>query len=420
MPKPTTVDKATKARSGAVVPPMPAPIMMDKVTKARLEAVSKQTPRYLFRLWSNGKPGESPSGGYHGLNTATAITPLAFFQIQGHESAYHMTKQEFTNNALQHLQWQYIATEFSSWSASLVFILNKCPGTYNESRDVSSLYVSIIDVEMLQETNQIFYVPLLDFLKPGEWNYPHKYLVYGVVKGWHKALPYVSFTNLWISGNLSFGISPPNPLTEDNVQQARKIGDLFGGEFALPITLAISCCLRRDRDLWMRGVSTKDLEIVLRGIKGLKIPESWRKRHPIVGHTISCQNFDDTKQMTMLTSALMRHFKERNYSNVQMSSRFENSDGECPHLESEEGETEGAKTKDGGRENGGASLKQDVGSPAHAMREAKDELSDAVQELERTLDGLNVDVPKDDDEGAKIEGLTTRITRAIFRIVELI
>jgi hypothetical protein len=390
----------TKARLEEVVPATLAPIMMDKATKARLEAVSKQTPRYLFRLWSNGKDGEDPSGGYHGLNTTTAITPLAFSQSQGHESAYHLTKQEFTNNALQHLQWQYIATEFSSWSASLVFILNKCPGTYNQSRDNGNLYVSVIDVEMLQESNQIFYVPLLEFLKPGAWPYPHEYLVHGVVKGpWHRALPYGSFTSLWICVDPSFSGTPVDPVTADYVQQARKIGDLFGGEFALPITLAILCCLRRDRDLWVHGVSTKDLDTIIRGIKGLKIPESWRKRHPIVGHAISCQNFNDTKQTTMLIRAVMRHFKETNDSNKRPKFESENSEAECPQFEPEECQTEGAKSKGGSEDGGGVYLEQGVLNAACATHEVMEELSEAVRELEKTLSGLDLDISAEDDGG---------------------
>ena len=158
-----------------------------------------------------------------------------------------------------------------------MFILNKCPSTYNQSKDNGNLYVSVIDVEMLWETNQTFYVPLLDFLKPGEWSYPHKYLVHGVVRGpWHKAVPYESFTDLRISDCVCFCkiLTPIEPLTEACIQRARNSGELFGDEFALPITLASMSCKRRDRDVWMHGVSKGDLKSVLHGIKGLKVPES--------------------------------------------------------------------------------------------------------------------------------------------------
>lgn len=40
-----------------------------------MEAVRAQTPRYLYRLWSDG---ENPTGGRHGLNIVEAITPHGF------------------------------------------------------------------------------------------------------------------------------------------------------------------------------------------------------------------------------------------------------------------------------------------------------------------------------------------------------
>jgi hypothetical protein len=103
-----------------------------------------------------------------------------------------------------------------------------------------------------------------------------------------------------------------------------------------------------------------------------------------------------------------------------MNSRSENSDGECPHPGSVEGQTEGEKRKDEGKEDGVVFLTQVVDSPAHETHEAKDELSDAVLELGRTLDGLDVDAYTEDDEGARIEELMTRIATAIFRIMELV
>ena len=140
--------------------------IMDKSTKAELEAVRKQTPRYLFRLWSYGKAGEPPTGGHAGLNTETPITPIAFGNGKGHKSVYDMTREFFAEMVSRHLCVFHIETEFSSWSASLNYILSKCPGIssagirYSE-RDEDHVYVSVIDTEMLWETNQVFYVPLL-------------------------------------------------------------------------------------------------------------------------------------------------------------------------------------------------------------------------------------------------------------------
>lgn len=148
----------------------------------------------------------------------------------------------------------------------------------------------------------------------------------------HKALPCASFTNLRIGYYWSFSTSP-TPLTENDIQRARQIGDLFGNEFAIPITLAILCCVQRDPNLWIHGVSTRDLGAVIRGIKGLTIPESWRKSHPVVGHAINHQNFGDTKQMTMLVRAVMRHLKQTNNANMPTQVRSEISEDEILQAE---------------------------------------------------------------------------------------
>ena len=88
--------------------------IMDKSTKAELEAVRKQTPRYLFRLWSYGKAAEPPTGEYAGLNTEMAITPLAFAKGKGHMSVYDMTREFFAEMVSRHLCVFHIETEFSS------------------------------------------------------------------------------------------------------------------------------------------------------------------------------------------------------------------------------------------------------------------------------------------------------------------
>ena len=140
---------------------------MDKLTQAKLETVRKNVLRYLFRFWSTGEARVPPLGGYAWLNTTTAITPLAFFRGNGHESVYGMGKEDLVNLVLSHLHGRRdIGTEFSSWAASPGFVLQRVPeysggraDYFDRSED--NRYVSIIDTEMLWETNQAFYVPLL-------------------------------------------------------------------------------------------------------------------------------------------------------------------------------------------------------------------------------------------------------------------
>lgn len=162
---------------------------MDEHTVAELEAIRKQTPRYLFRLWSDGN---KPSGGRLSLNKRDKITPHGFAGgLKGHESAYHLTKDQFIQMALDHLLCLHIDTEFSSWTASFNFVASMCPGIPScgksyASRYQKNLYISVIDVEMLWETNQAFYVPSLNTLHKGvlehlglgrKCNYPEEYLV---------------------------------------------------------------------------------------------------------------------------------------------------------------------------------------------------------------------------------------------------
>jgi hypothetical protein len=138
---------------------------MDRSTKAKLEGIRKDIPRYRFRYWSDETADQPPSGGYVGLNTTTAITPLAFARGKGHKSVYDMPKEEFTQLAYWHLDTSHdIETEFSSWATSPGFVLQRLPGITDGGRDYVSrdgAYVSVIATEMLWETNQIFYVPLL-------------------------------------------------------------------------------------------------------------------------------------------------------------------------------------------------------------------------------------------------------------------
>jgi hypothetical protein len=82
-----------------------------------------------------------------------------------------------------------------------------------------------------------------------------------------------------------------------------------GDNFALPMTVAILCCRKRDRGLWSKGVRSKDLELVLKGIKGLKVPQSWKRLDKVTGHSIIPDNLNDSKQLTRLIRALIKHFK---------------------------------------------------------------------------------------------------------------
>ena len=396
--------QAAIASTGVLPYEMLPPTTMDKVTAAKLEAVRRRNPKYLYRLWSNGKANETPSGGRVGLNTTEAITPLAFSPNGGggHQNVYQMTKDEFTDMARRHLRvCTHIETEFSSWTASLSYILHGCPGIGSgnvdlNERDTDEMHISIIDVEMLWDTNQIFYVPLLDFLSPGNMNFAHEYLVHGKIEGpWYKAIPYSALKNvpeLCITPHWHFGGDefPSVRLTEEDVRWACKLGELFGDKFALPMTLAVLCCTKRDSDLWMHGVGSQDIDILLEGIEGLEIPESWKKRHPVTGHTISCENFSDTRQMTTLVRKLVRHFRSHGIPSGK-NDREQHGALRCPALELKD---RAADDLEAGDEDEKEMCRNTNRGPDHKNATAK--VGDAqhnpgqdVREFERTSYGLD-------------------------------
>ena len=298
--------------------------VMDEDTRRRLESVHRQTPRYLFRLWSDDDGGTDPSGGRTNLNTTTAITPPAFANGGGHASAYHMNKTQFMDMALEHLNTSHdIATEFSSCSASLCYVLKKCPGlgtgstTYECAPD-DHLFVSVVDV--LCKANQAFYVPLLDFLTPGQpwlWDYSHETLVHGVVTGpYYKAIRYNSLQpgprTLLCQRTLGYYDWYQRPddisaeaLTGQQLTVARKVGVMFGDHFAFEVTVALLCCRKRRS----AGLQVETLNMIMTILKGMKLPPRCFQSDRFLNKPISTKHFSDTLQLQQLSAALRLRLK---------------------------------------------------------------------------------------------------------------
>ena len=220
-----------------------------------------------------------------------------------------------------HLHLAACETEFSSWSASLTFILAKTPnvssgGIRNTERSANNLYVSVIDTEMLWDTTPAFYVPLLDFLNSGNRYFPHEYLVHGVIKGsWYKAVKYRDL-EVAATGRWNIPICPfytcldlnMQPITEEWIKDMKEIAKHFGRKFELPMTIALLCCEKCDDDCWLCGIKKVVLDVILDGIHELTIPTSCKKPHTHA-HTISKGNFQDTIQMTRLLRVVWRQVK---------------------------------------------------------------------------------------------------------------
>lgn len=126
-----------------------------------------------------------------------------------------------------------------------------------------SVYISIIDTYKLGSGVQIFFVPELDFLKPGEMNYYHEYLAHGIIEGsGYKAMPITTFLKAGVQVDslpaldLDAGLehSGLQAITTKDIEIAKSVGKKYGKRFELAMTLAIVCLRLRDTSLFRNGV----------------------------------------------------------------------------------------------------------------------------------------------------------------------
>lgn len=85
------------------------------------------------------------------------------------------------------------------------------------------------------------------------------------------------------------------------------------------------CSVMREQNLRSHGVSTQELELLLKAVSGLKVPEPWKKLDLNTEHIITSENYGDSKQLTRLIHALIGHFKTNGFpiqhSAVQVDSK---------------------------------------------------------------------------------------------------
>jgi hypothetical protein len=161
------------------------------------------------------------------------------------------------------------ATEFSSWSQSLTFVL----GLYANTVE----YSSVIDTQELHEDNPAYYVPLLPIHTPGTFPYDHEYLVHDVIQGRsHRAVPVGAFRNPGVtSDSFTWYLGTYNEvfLTQDLVRRCRSLGEQYGEKFALAVTLALlagsTASGKASGDIIR---SYLDLSTLRHGIDGLALP----------------------------------------------------------------------------------------------------------------------------------------------------
>lgn len=143
-------------------------------------------------------------------------------------------------------------------------------------------------------------------------NFPHEYLAHGVITGpAHKALPFKVFCDAGINFKIRCGppISMRHPvlekITPQAMETARRIGDQYGGDFALPMCLAVVCREKRDPMLFRNGV--QELDIVLKGIADLPIPQKCSSDKAIQPDAEYVERSGDVEQLCRLMRALLEH-----------------------------------------------------------------------------------------------------------------
>ncbi|KXS95097.1 hypothetical protein AC578_9592 [Pseudocercospora eumusae] len=294
----------TCSESADVATHLPAGLMDDETKQNLLEA-QKYTPRYLFRGWHDS------SGGYRGLNTVDAITPLAYFKDRraGAASIYDLSRDQLRQMCFRHLKTDIaddFKTELSSWASSLRVAINFSGGSPGS-------YISIIDTRALEQQNIIVHVPKLEFLQFWELRtgaYPHEYLAHGIIDGSaHKAVALEAFTKIGISRY------PPwtalGDITAREIIAAKTVADQYGPSFGTAVLIAILCTRHRSPDRWKSGIDPSIFTLVASAISEYKVPQRLCADDTILKDLVYTRGYGDVEQMIRLLRAVVdwRHGK---------------------------------------------------------------------------------------------------------------
>ncbi|KAI7158367.1 hypothetical protein KC349_g4890 [Hortaea werneckii] len=303
-------DQSDVSTDEEVAGPALPPGVMDAETKRSIQEALKRTPRYLFRHWNND--ADRPSGGYEGLNTVDAITPLAYFRGQGSDSIYDLTREELTTMVEWHLRGGAMLTELSSWTSSRAFCLLLALQTGADA------FISIIDTKLLP-VNTIVYVPSLEFLNHRFCHYDHEYLAHGVIRGpAHRAAPagelQKALTTLFAQ-RLHFDSAALSPwnitlMSREMVMTARKVGELYGEPFVVPVTVALLTDLPFGEPSGEPHFK-KYLEFIIEGLKGYKIPRRLCADASILTDIVYTEGYNEVVRMILVLRALVDHYHGR-------------------------------------------------------------------------------------------------------------
>lgn len=209
-----------------------------------------------------------------------------------------------------------IATEFSSWAASLTLAMRFCGGT------PSSSFVSVIDTKRLGDSVEIFYAPDLKFL--GATNYPGEYLVHGIVEGeHHRALSYRSFTDLGISRSAAPHIYDhlPNyePPVKASVRIYRRLGEQYGFKFSLAVALAIVAqFMAKSKPSPDSANEVSQRNIIEQVMSGLQLGGRWYEDQNIMEDVVA----DIGTREVRLFIEYLRHFAQRHRERLASAERL--------------------------------------------------------------------------------------------------
>lgn len=238
-------------------------------------------------------------------------------QCNGHKSTYDMSENELAEMTLNHVKERHRTTEFSSWSASLSTAMSF---TKSKTRSI----ISIIDTKLIWNDVEVFYVPDLDFLNPGQMNYNEEYLAHGIINSEnHRSFPYRGFLDAgFVLGGISTplqGPSAPIGVTEDLVLRARCLGEQYGPNFALPMTLAVI-----SRSLVAGNTSTdesvvqklqdmpRELPLIEDATMGLIIRGPWDDEGILKDNTVHVRGWPEIRQLILLMRHYAKHVGKKN------------------------------------------------------------------------------------------------------------
>jgi hypothetical protein len=287
---------------------------MDDQTKRAIIDAQMKYPPFLFCAWCN-HPG-CPSGGFVALNNRKATTPLAIHKGLVHpvKTIFDLSKAQLKSMVTNHLQTsRNVETEFSSWASYLNQALTFSRGKH--ARHPENQYMAVIDARYLGGQHTIIHVPDLLQACDARPSFDHEHLAHGILQG-------PSMKSIPLRVLESLGIEPipfhakitkdiqckPNlypGISAEEIAKALEVGDLFGDDFVMPVSVAILTRIKRCGCLWDDHKPSKSVvEKLANALAKYEIPAAWCADPAIVADVVYT-NYGEVRQMVYLLNELV-------------------------------------------------------------------------------------------------------------------